>query len=76
MDEVLDDMSEMARTGIPDLGWTCGKCGLDGKQGVKVYYHKRVLGTRRGKEIIDFGITLVCPNCTFQSARKADSIEV
>ena len=68
MDEVLDDMAEKARTGTPDTFWTCGKCGLDGSQGVRAYYHKKVLGHRKGKEIIDFDMTLICPNCSVKPA--------
>lgn len=65
LDEVLEGMDEKARTGTPDMNWTCGKCGLTGKHGVKVFYTRRIVGVRRGREIIDFDHTLVCPNCSF-----------
>lgn len=64
MDEVLDELAHYADTGTPqEHFWTCGRCGSG--EGVTAYYRREVIGKRKGKEIIDFAMTLICPRCSF-----------
>jgi hypothetical protein len=70
--DVIAAMDERANSGEPDPdNWTCGGCGCDGADGVRMFTERCVLTPAKGRrrERFEFVGRLICPCCSFGVGR-------